>query len=275
MTWQRYDLIFRLQSPLHIGFRKVGNLMQTRRYVPGKNLWAALTERLTRMAFLAPAFRDYEGIGEALRTYFRFGYLYPALKEGERMRVYYPWQDARHFDYRFLDSYASTALAGADHAAAAGALHEVEFIRPYARPLGQELSQPVYLKGVLYVQPAWPSDSPLAAWQKALARIQMGGERSYGWGRLRLVSPLKGEQAPKPEWDVSEGEYARAHVLAPAGAGVEGLVEPLVGWERGDPDQGRYWRLTPRPLVAYQPGSKMTQPLHVTLHAWGMWEVAS
>ena len=48
MAWQKYDLAFQLLAPLHIGYRKVGNLMQSRGYVPGKNLWAALTARLTR-----------------------------------------------------------------------------------------------------------------------------------------------------------------------------------------------------------------------------------
>ena len=48
MAWTHYRLKFRLISPLFVGFRRSGNLWETRRYVPGKVLWAALTARLTR-----------------------------------------------------------------------------------------------------------------------------------------------------------------------------------------------------------------------------------
>ena len=48
MRWTTFSVIFRLRTPMHIGLCKVGNLQQTRSYIPGKTLWGALTEWLTR-----------------------------------------------------------------------------------------------------------------------------------------------------------------------------------------------------------------------------------
>jgi len=79
MSWQCYDLIFRLMAPLHVGWRKSGNLQQTRGYVPGKNQWAALTARLTREYDDGAKGQRYVEIGQKVQKHFRFGYLYPAL----------------------------------------------------------------------------------------------------------------------------------------------------------------------------------------------------
>lgn len=278
MTWQRYNLVFRLQSPLHIGWRKVGNLMQTRRYVPGKNLWAALTQRLTQKYITNPKFSDYQQMGEELKQHFRFGYLYPALENGQGYEIHHPWADP-HFDYRFLDSYASTALAKRQRTAEPGALHEAEFIRPHARALAAELPQQVYLRGELYVQPAWAQDSVLAHWRDALRHIQIGGERSYGWGKLMWENPNEKPlpESEPPQIQLGSNQRLSAHLLAMTGEeavdGVEGMVEPLVGWERGDPDVKAYWRLTPSPIVAYRPGSRVTRDLTLGITPFGLLEV--
>lgn len=190
MAWQKYTLCFRLLSPLHIGYRKVGNMMQTRGYVPGKNLWAALTERLTRDFDDGATSQRYVTIGKAVNKGFRFGYLYLALPRDLRkdvqsvgdLSIHYPWEDSL-FDFRFLSSYAGTALNHDRMSAADGLLHEAEFIRPWARPLLRD-NQPlsVYLVGYLYVQDSLTGE--LAGWRMALDRMQLGGERGYGWGRL-------------------------------------------------------------------------------------------
>ena len=43
-----YRLVFQIKSPLHIGWRRIGNLMQTQYYVPGRSFWGAVTANLTR-----------------------------------------------------------------------------------------------------------------------------------------------------------------------------------------------------------------------------------
>jgi hypothetical protein len=264
MTWQCYTLAFRLLSPLHIGYRKVSNLQQTRGYVPGKVLWAALTSRLTRETIAGPKGDDYKKMGEKVNDHFRFTYLYPAL--GLAAPSCYPWDD--DFAYRFLSSYASTALNYDQQAADQGSLHEVEFIRPYARPLNGEEAPQVYLSGNLYVKEAANSDDKLKYWQEAFNHIQLGGERGYGWGRVQLYpDSLKliedGLDEPKVKYKADENILAHALAVDEKGrkvvTDVTGPVEPLVGWERdNDSKNARAWRISPQALICYAPGAKVT-----------------
>lgn len=278
MSWQTYPLAFRLLGPLHVGYRKVGNLQQTRGYVTSKMLWAALTARLTRDALPGAAGADYVRIGAKIDDQIRFSYLYAALDAAGP--VFHPWQDEATFAYRYLDSYASTALDYDRQSAAEGLLHEVEFIRARARPLADENPPQVYLLGQLYVQEEL--DTELVGWKEALARLQMGGERGYGWGRLDLRSNLSAPQEtglPTPQVRLGKGEALVAHALAVSAAGrpavsaVQGPVEPLVGWER-DNRAGRAadkpWRIS-QALICYAPGSVVTADATFAIGPYGIW----
>jgi hypothetical protein len=288
MAWQRYTLIFRLLSPLHIGYRKVGNLMQTRPYVPGKVLWAALTARLTRDFDNGSDGQRYIDIGKAVNGHFRFGYLYPALpdepkKEVEAaadVTVHYPWGDPL-FDYRFLSSYAGTALNYDYQSAEEGTLREVEFIRPHARPVsGAEVAPQVYLVGDLYVEASWKNGSPLQNWQKTFEHIQLGGERHYGWGRVQLVSDLQNPLSEEAKIKLENGDKIPAHALAvdPDGhkavTGVTGAVEPLVGWERDNESTARKWRVS-QATICYVPGAEVTAETTFSIGTYGIWEAVS
>ncbi len=317
MTWTHYLLVFRLESPLHIGWRKTGNLMQTRRYVPGKNLWAALTEALVRRAGPGHDPGAYQAVGAELKRHFRFGYLWPA--RGEKgddgswtapSAPHFPWSDPTYWDYLYLDGTARTALASERRTAAEGMLHEIEFISPYTRE-----GQPVYLVGDLWVknelqecvkqaqqtqqtQQACNQDLQLdiSNWQEALTSLQIGGERGYGWGRLRLVEC---KHQPQPqlswgnrwEWRVEEGQIhlsppntgsseegsipLPAHALAvdftdsqektEKAIRAEGPVEPWLGWERG-PEGFRL----PAARIMYEPGAYLSETSgRFILHPWG------
>ncbi|MCL5960768.1 MAG: hypothetical protein M1358_15950 [Chloroflexi bacterium] len=279
MAWEKYMLCFRLLSPLHIGYRKVGNLMQTRGYVPGKNLWAALTARLTMDSNNDADGRRYVAIGQAINEYFRFGYLYPALpkdatqdvKTNDDPTIHYPWEDL--FDYRFFSSYASTALNHDQQVAAEGLLHEAEFIRPWARPQDtDDRPHPVYLVGSLYVQDNLSQE--LAGWRTALGRVQLGGERGYGWGRLR-VAPLPDRGiCEKPMVKVEKNERVLAHVQI-EGASIVGSVEPLVGWERNNEENSeKNWRLSAA-TICYSPGARVTEESTFVIGHYGIWEAAA
>lgn len=260
MAWTHHRLKFRLLSPMHIGYRKVGNLMQTRHYVPGKNLWAALTARLTRDFPDKEWNRGYKAVGRSVAAQFRFGYLWPSL-DGNTPCYFWERED---FDYLFLDSYASTALDYSAHSSKEGSLHETEFIAPVARN-----GMSVYLLGDL-----WEKEGEIAAtsWQSSMKNLQLGGERTYGWGRLSLCSDLRGngsenektatghrcQEGGEVVLTLNKGDRITAHALAAssrlqgsghdsrcideilasveAGDGglnnnVEGPVEPMVGRE--------------------------------------------
>lgn len=242
MAWMHYTLKFRLLSPMHIGYRKVGNLMQTRQYVPGKNLWAALTARLTRDYHDGSQSKCYRIIGGLVQQHFRFGYLWPSLDGNE---PYFPW-DHDDFDYQLLDSYASTALDYTENSALEGSLHETEYIAPNART---EKEKTVHLLGDLWVKASLPKE--LVYWKKEMDNLQLGGESAYGWGRLADCSNWENGQLERGrtiaghEWKeknrkivltLNENDKIIAHALASgpgAVASLTGPVEPLVGREWG------------------------------------------
>ena len=254
MTWQRYDLIFRLQSPLHSGWRKVSNLQQTRGYVTGKMLWAGLTARLTREAGLGADGQAYVRTGNAVTECFRFSYLYPALHNGSGYKTHYPWQD--DFDYLFLDSYASTALHYPSQSAAEGLLHETEYIAPRTRT-----DQPVYLTGTVYAQTSPPPPPPLDRWLEVLDKLQFGGERGYGWGRVQLVGCDKKEtiESERIRVEIAANDCITAHLKAEKVTGVVGPIEPLIGWERNNQENRKAnWQLSKEAVICYAPGATVT-----------------
>jgi len=269
MSWQKYTLCFRLLSPLHIGYRKVGNLMQTRGYVPGKVLWAALTARLTRDFHHRPKGHCYVTIGESVHDTFRFGYLYPALKRGESYEYHYPWEE--NFDYLFLDSHASTALNYEQQAAAQGQLHETEFIRPWTRLLSETReSQSVYLIGDLYVRDEPKQD--LTNWRIALSHVQLGGERGYGWGRVQLASKLSGTPLSGEPVATLINDRIIAHLKTDKSFSLHGSIEPLVGWERNNAqNRGNNWHLS-KAMICYTPGSITKTDSIFNIGPYGIWE---
>ena len=250
MAWKKYQLVFKLLSPLHIGYRKVGNLHQTRKYVPGKVLWGALTARLTRLSGKGDSSKGYIDIGKAVANHFRFSYLWPSLDEGETF--FYPWDHKEEFDYFLLNSYASTALNYDFQSSEEGTLHETEYIAPKTRE-----NQQVYLKGDLWVEETdLPQD--LKKWKEALQKIQLGSERNYGWGRVELISSLQDGIDESPEIIIEKKEYLPAHAFAILEDknvdGIVGQVEPLLGWERDNSNSNRVWKLS-NPVICYTPGS--------------------
>ena len=306
--WTHYRLVFRLESPLHIGWRKTGNLMQTRRYVPGKILWGALTARLVQMAGQGHNADAYRQVGEALQHCFRFGYLWPAQAQKDAGQwhppraPHFPWQEAtlEAWDYLYLNGTARTALEAREHVASEGMLHQIEYIAPYTRE-----GAPVYLVGDLWVKGDLeacvsteiedPSLSEgVQRWKEALSALQLGGERGYGWGKVRLFS-CDEVKAPKISWgegwewretahngdveilittDAKEPVKIPTHALAAdfsdgerterAFSDLSGPVEPWVGWERTD----RGYRVSTARIV-YMPDAKVPPGFQGVLHPWG------
>jgi len=282
MKWRVYQVVFRLRSPLHIGCGKVGNLQRTRLYVTGRVLWGALTMRLTRdeASGRGPATdsRDYQHVGSRVHQSLAFTYLYPTTDENGSVGLW-PWDDG--FRPRFLSTYASTALTYPQQSADEGTLHEVECVVPNTMDTGS----PVHLAGYVFER----EDAP--PWKAALHRLQLGGERGYGWGR---VEPL---QDPEPwkkqslfggqytigsdDWPpvlkVEGGACLLAHTLAAdfgphkAVSDVDGQIEPLVGRET-DPSDGRFGVQLSQARICYAPGAQVTQETRFAIGPYGIWQ---
>jgi len=276
MTWQAYRVVFRLLAPMHIGYRKVGNIQLTHPYVTGRVLWGALTARLTRDTVSTPRGEDYIKKGKQVNEQLAFTYFYPALEgKGDYKPCLPPFDD--EFCYRFLFTYASTALEYDRFAAEEGSLHEVEYIGPYTRGEGA----PVYLVGYIFAKDGGPS-----GWQRALERVQLGGERGYGWGRVKLekLESLQGDiktfgykvdlKADRPTITVPKDRPLLAHTEA-EGVSAAGPIGPLVGreWENLPNPEGRVGagQHLSKAKICYAPGSKVSNKAPFIIEPYGIW----
>ena len=283
MAWTPYRLVFRLEAPLHVGWRKVGNLQVTRPYVPGRTFWGALVARMTRDTAQRtgqPAGpRAYRTMGERVDRLLASTYFYPATRRDGDYQIAWPWEDPATFRFRFLSSCQGTPITDERHAAEEGGLHEVEFLSPRTLDTGE----PVHLVGYLFERAG--EELP---WKSACRRLRLGGERGYGWGRVELVHTddhpgtffdglatwhLDGEEVT-----LTLPEKARllAHTLV-EGVEAQGDVEPLVGraWGSGPAGGSAPGADLEFGGLCLTPGSELSKALHVTVGPRGVWRPIS
>ncbi|NJK39892.1 MAG: hypothetical protein HC835_11965 [Oscillatoriales cyanobacterium RM2_1_1] len=291
MTWTAYRVVFKLKSPMHIGCGKVGNVQRTRPYITGRSFWGALTMRLTRDATNGPATdsSEYEKFGKKVHNQLAYTYFYPAIKpKQEDYKVQWPWDNESQFRRRFLSSYASTALNYPQQATDEGSLHEVEFISPRTLDEGKQ----VFFIGYVFEKAKSELD-----WQAACQRLQIGGERGYGWGDLQLlqlqcVEPVKPtnpqelynaqyswvEQDELIVIQVSENSELLAHTKTTKNLSAQGEIEPLVGREwKVSGQAGQHVEKFCDPC--WVPGSQVNQPQNQSpkfmIRDFGLWEQVS
>lgn len=217
MTWQRVPLCFELVSPLHIGFlpnqpRTV--VARTRCYVPGKNLWGALTASITSRLYPHPIASNYRDVGESIREQIVFSYFY--LSDGAQLFTPDYTEDGLiwgnltdgAFRARFIGSRVSTAIGEAGGAEDAS-LHEIEFVRHRIGAPG-ESSQKVLLVGVVWVREDASIGHQMLHLEDVLreADLVLGGERNYGFGRVRLVRGNEVFKADASNWWPEDPEAA-------------------------------------------------------------------
>jgi len=204
MRWLRIPLCLELVSPLHVGFlpNQAGTMVaRTRCYLPGKNLWGALSAAATAVIHETPTARDFANVGQLLREQIRFSYFY--LSDGEKVFTpdYGPhgltWADVidREFRSSFIGSQTSTALSEAGGAEDA-TLHEIEFIRhrvgaPGRQPRSASVVGSVWLREGTVIE-KHPLDlrdgSIILRGVDPFGEISVGGEQNYGFGRLQRVA---------------------------------------------------------------------------------------
>jgi len=293
MGFVHYRVVLKLISPLHIGRRKYRNLMEPREYVPGRTLWGALTARIVRDYFKGETGK-YERVGDLLNKNFRLGYLWPSL-DGENS--YFPWEH-KDFDYLFKSGYMGQSIDYTRGATEEGYLHEIEFIPPKTRDGRQ-----VYLIGDLWVSNKngfIESKDPLKVkiedktidMAEVLSSLQLGGERSYGWGRVKCkhlrthsghaLGSIKIESANSEViLEFSENSHLTAHALAAPWKGensipencFQGEIEPLTGysWKKSDEksSEKQGWHLS-LPPICFIPGSLVKEKLKVKIGKFGI-----
>lgn len=280
MTWKAYRVMFKLKSPMHIGCGKVGNVQRTRPYVTGRAFWGALTMRLTRDKYAkenkpATKSENYQIIGDKVNKLLGFSYFYPAISQSEQ--ISYPWDKENQFRHRFLSSYTSTALVYPQQAADEGLLHEVEFLSPRTLDEGKQ----VYLIGYVFEK-----DDSTLKWRDACTRLQMGGERGYGWGMVELIGEpvetqaLFGEQVTfngDGDQPIIQSETLLAHTLS-TGLSATGEIEPMVGREwRSHNLKNRFAGQHIEKFCdpCWVPGSTMKQSQKFVIQDFGIWKLSN
>ncbi len=268
MAWTMYRVTLRLLSPLHVGHFKQGNVQRTRPYVTGRALCGALTARLTRDNPNLGS--NYQNVGEQVNQQLAFSYFFPST-EKDKVTLF-PWDDPDQFTCLYLNTYASTALDYTRNTALEGSLHETEYIAPVTRE-----GEPVYLVGFLFEKSGCSLN-----WRDALNRLQLGGERTYGWGRVRLAG--KPEQPPSfwPGWQVnldgtrptlqaSNGTSPRAYAHVQVdGVTARGPLEPLVGRETKNANQ--HGETLSSAVICWAPGSQIQHQSTLQIDSFGLWK---
>lgn len=294
MRWHAYRLVCRLDSPLHAGWRSVGNLMQTRPYVTGRNWWGAATAHLTGWI----GQYAYAAVGEFVRDNLVFGYLFPA--ESPDLPLVPRWGDdglrygplnEKEFERRFLSSVASTAIDYEHNVASEGQLHEVEFLSQRTASgdvllIGYLLAREVPAQQyghVTFSVRCTPNEvyvNELPLFTRVLARVQLGGERRYGFGRIhiRQVAPANDlfghplvsldEDAPVVRVDAERPLPAHAQI---SGLRASGEIEPLLGREWHESD-GPGRRLS-NPVLCWSPGAVACSQTRLRVGPMGVWAV--
>jgi hypothetical protein len=291
MPWTAYQVILRLHAPLHIGRGRVSYLQRARPYVTGRVLRGALVSRVGRNN---PALRSndprdpYRCVSKTFAQYLTFTYFYPALekkKEPGKWDVCFPWDNEACFRRRFLSSYTAAALEYPQQTAAEGLLYETEFIAPRALDNGQ----PVYLMGYIFVDEERLNRDKYD-WKAAFRRLQLGGERGYGWGDVRLIDngiqPIPANDklfetihfdpnTKRPGVTLKENQPVLAHTDAKAGA-LAGPVEPIVGREWRADNENKRKHVGQHLLfdgVRFAPGSiVLCEESKFTIEKGGYWQ---
>ncbi|RLG20790.1 hypothetical protein DRN74_04635 [Candidatus Micrarchaeota archaeon] len=306
MSWYLYSLTFRVKSPLHVGFHKVMRLFQTRVYVPARPFWGALTAKLTRSLKSS----NYREVGEFLKKVMRFGYLY--LSDGNNLFILKYTDDVLkfgnlpqiEFEKRFISSLTSTSIEPYSFTAEEGMLHDVEFISPYEIHKENEESKPVFLKGLLWISER--SEEKLAVqtnennfsitdgkndvkFSDLADTLQIGGERKYGFGQLRLDKKNGIRKVDTQDlgalgfngiWkddkgeiilELKKNEFIWSHVKYDSDLKIKGSIEPVVGRDWSDKGAGRELRFHG---LCWVPGSiLMENKTFKITEEFGIWEV--
>ncbi|MHA1796690.1 MAG: hypothetical protein ACTSUK_11310 [Promethearchaeota archaeon] len=289
MGWHVYRLRYQLLSPLHIGFRRIGNLQCTRYYISGKTMWGAITAKLTRVIYNNPKPTDYLEVGQYIKDhiimsyfFFRFyesGPFYPELKNGIMDMSGIP---LNKFEASFLSSRSTTAIDHSNFAAEEGTLHEIELIMPIA--MSDNAGKNVLIEGYIYIdqeKAQFPAnfnfnDEDII---DNIRQLKIGADHGYGNGKINLIYKdlvSKVLDFPSP---IDFNTTIRAHLkyIDKLLDKIEGPIEPIVGREWGSGSLSGPGQKISQAEICWMPGSKLkTKEIYnkkIKLKPFGIWEV--
>jgi hypothetical protein len=296
MSWQKLDVIFKILSPLHIGYlpNRPGTVIaKTRYYVPGKNLWGAVAANLVPKLFQQPTPENYLEVGEWISDNLRFTYFYLS---GGGENQYYPQFTTENglqygdlslheFQMRFIGSRISTKISDKG-TAEDKRLHEIEFINRNDSHDGG--IKPLYLKGSVFYNTNSQSRSEYQIGYKSetlslngidlFETLTLGGEFNYGFGRVEKARINKKSEAlnvknGKIKISIEKDKYIRGHLKYDPSLPFMGDIEIVSGrtYPKNNSDecfvkpgkdieQGEYY---------FVPGTKIMTQKELVLDPWG------
>ncbi|HOQ38384.1 MAG TPA: hypothetical protein PLR73_11870 [Acetivibrio sp.] len=254
--WREIVVSFKLKSPLHIGYIpfKGSVISPTRYYVPGRNLWGAVTKHITEYLHKNPIAEDYRNIGAMVKDNFRFSYFY--VYDG--MNINFPRYTEQglkygnisrsEFEHKFIGSQISTAI-DTTGTAKSESLHEIEFIDNKFKDSNGNIRD-VKIIGCVWVrEDAEIDDKKIIGSSKEgilidkfniIEELILGGESKYGFGHV-LFDPIDGARLPITTCGTEElkikldGNCIIAHLKYGKGVKFKGDVELLTGRGYYDP----------------------------------------
>jgi len=290
MSWKIFKAKFKIKSPLHIGYYKMGLLQRARYYVPGKNLWAGVTAKITPMIKANPSSFDYKTIGSFLMKNVIFSYFYltceerglkPEFKEGEGLK--YGELSISKFEKRFITSIPSTAIEPESLSAENESLHEIEVLLPKEKEIGN----PLYLSGYIFVNCLADVDFSISVKDREIKindknitnvlkeGIFVGGERRYGFGYIQLQKIKEKEDSKRFEVKnnriyvkLQQEEPIESHLKVNSGISLKGEIETVSGREWGNKGSGRKEIVSK--FLAWVPGSLMIEEKDLKINEFGI-----
>lgn len=303
MVYTCYQVKFKAESPVFVGTTKIGLIQQTRRYIPGKTIWGAITANITRKLIDAGAKYStalYRSIGKCVGDCIRTTYFYPAFNNEilfpnftEKVLKYGNLSENK-FESMFIKSFVSTATMGNRGAAMDESLHETEYILNRIKYEG-ELKQ-VYWTGYMFIADCVNEkysikindnhfkdieikhDKYSVKLSDALQQIYVGGDSRYGFGKLTLLSDdVSGyafgcEIDEKLKFNLSKETSLFAHMKIQDDDDRKayfGAIEPLVG--RVYNNRKGFGRGLESNGIAYIPGTCFTDDdLNIEIKPFGL-----
>lgn len=294
-----YQMRLEARSGIHIGYTKLGFIQRTRYYLPGKSMWGAVTESLTRTLYDAPDYCQYIAVGKFAEEHLKFSYFFPTFDSHEdafipnlsnlKYGIGALKLDQGEFETTFVSSPASTSIKPESSSAEDASLHAMEYLNPLVRYNNRICK--VYFAGYLFARDGTSESLSLqctaddslingVSLRSVLSDFQIGGERGYGKGRLKLSQMVK-IPGDSELWgtikysdnqlslEIEENMPIPAHLLARGleGCDIHGELEPLTGREY-EKEKG-----SGRDIVCdgvfYTPGSVVKEALCVHIGKYG------
>ncbi len=289
MGWKAYRLVYQAKSPIHIGWHTLGYIKLTRYYITGKAMWGALTANLTRAGEEKNP-EAYQKYGKLFRTDVLLSYFYPAIDPDIPLLPEFTDKGLKYGDFAeseferlFIKSYGQTAVLPDSNTAEDESLHESEFIAPVVRDEKTKEQSPVYFVGYIFIKDgAKTKDNEPVGWDSEdiklkpiLSEVFVGGDRKYGWGKLKLFNrPEENDEQSEmfgfklifnnekhPLITIQNKAHIPAHLDVGNNLKLKGNIEPLVGREWGESNSKiGAGQMIIKEKVCWMPGSTLLEP---------------